>query len=358
MKRIVAPCIIGLAFLATMMSAAPATAQTGPSSPSAVIDPRVWDRLEREEELTVYISLRKPGTPLLEQTVEERVQHAHAVQESVLRSLTADDFSVTHRFPVTAGLGGRINTTGVEKLAQHPDVLSIEPSVKATLSLGQSVPLINASLIHQIDNFGAGINVAVLDSGVQKDHPKLADSIVYYRCFLIAECGTQDVIGHGTEVTGVIASSSSPTGVAPDAAIYAYKVVALSEDEDLSALAVLSAYNDIIENSLPVDFINMSFNLNDLLASPFSNGNCDVPTQGFVRDITNEILVAYAGEDIVSFAAAGNDGVKTGISFPACGVNTVGVGSVYDADVGVHSAGVCTDNSTTPDQVPLLFKLV
>lgn len=73
---------------------------------------------------------------------------------------------------------------------------------------------------------GAGLKVAVVDTGVKKDHPDLAGNIADCRdaqnSLLRARCN--DGNGHGTHVTGTIAANGKILGVAPAAKIIAIKV--------------------------------------------------------------------------------------------------------------------------------------
>lgn len=84
---------------------------------------------------------------------------------------------------------------------------------------------------------GAGVRVAVLDTGIDTDHPDLISDIAAQHCFcsgLLFGCcpnlGNEDVSaeddqGHGTSVAGIITSAGvqAPLGVAPDAKIVAVK---------------------------------------------------------------------------------------------------------------------------------------
>ncbi len=71
---------------------------------------------------------------------------------------------------------------------------------------------------------GAGVTVAVVDTGVEDDHPDLVGSEVAGRDFTREQDGV-DRIGHGTHVAATIASHRAPyRGVAPDARLLDAKV--------------------------------------------------------------------------------------------------------------------------------------
>lgn len=73
---------------------------------------------------------------------------------------------------------------------------------------------------------GAGMVVAVLDTGVKTDHPDLKDNIVgcydVQTPFIKTKC--KDGYGHGTHVAGTVAANGKIKGVAPEAKIIAIKV--------------------------------------------------------------------------------------------------------------------------------------
>ena len=85
---------------------------------------------------------------------------------------------------------------------------------------------------------GKDVRVAVIDTGIDPNHPDLQDRIADTTSFVPGESFV-DVVGHGTHVAGTIAGSrSSPLayGIAPDARLYIAKVFgARSTTVDLAA---------------------------------------------------------------------------------------------------------------------------
>tara|TARA_B100002003_G_C13860848_1_gene421435 strand:- start:352 stop:645 length:294 start_codon:yes stop_codon:yes gene_type:complete len=71
---------------------------------------------------------------------------------------------------------------------------------------------------------GAGVGVAIVDSGIDFAH---ADLVVASQCFT-AFTGCQDDAGHGTHVAGIVAAQDNNIdvlGVAPGVTLYAVKVL-------------------------------------------------------------------------------------------------------------------------------------
>jgi len=74
---------------------------------------------------------------------------------------------------------------------------------------------------------GAGIRVAVIDTGVDTRHPDLAGRTLVTRNFVDADEAAFHADRHGTQVAGLIAAAANNgigiVGVAPDVKLFAYK---------------------------------------------------------------------------------------------------------------------------------------
>ena len=92
---------------------------------TAVIDPAVLDALQTEDEVEVIIGLKQPEVPLAEATLAELQQNAAERQARVLAVLTPSDFTLIRQYEAAAALFGRVTLTGVQKLANHPDVVGV-----------------------------------------------------------------------------------------------------------------------------------------------------------------------------------------------------------------------------------------
>ena len=94
---------------------------------------------------------------------------------------------------------------------------------------------------------GKGVTVAVIDSEAALGHPALRNRVIHRRNFTQEAWGTPDA--HGTAVAGIIgANSTEYTGMAPDATIYNYKVLAthraFNATDFEGALAIQQALED------------------------------------------------------------------------------------------------------------------
>jgi subtilisin family serine protease len=277
-------------------------------------------------------------------------------------SLDEGDFEITQRWHHVNGFAGVMRESAIAKLANDPRVWRVDVDSGGTGHLAQSVPMIGGNVVRAMGFTGSGITVAVLDSGVDLTHPDVADRIVDQQCFCTNGDGSgccpngqtvqsgpgaaADDHGHGTNVTGIIASKgtvSSP-GVAPGVKIVAVKV--LDKANAFSGVAqVVSALEWLYDAHPEVRVINMS-----LGTTVSFSGYCDAASSFTMAQA--QIIDRFRARGTIVFASTGNTASSTTMGAPACVRSTTSVGAVYDGNNGAISFGsVCTDQTTTADQI-------
>ena len=342
-----------------------------PSAPPGAekVGPGVLEAIENEGGAFVAIALRQtPALAAASQDIAVLKNEVAQVQAQVLSTLSPSEYQGTHRYQTIPGLAGTVLAeSGLWKLAANPAVLKIDLDVGGTGSLGTSVPQIGADVRHSLGNDGEGVVVAVLDSGMDTDHPDLADDVNQQACFgdnngIIDGSGfcpngsdrqtglgaAEDDAGHGTHTTGIVTSGgtvSSP-GSAPGANIVPIKVLdncsfagcfyAFSE--------VTAALDYIIANNgtLEVSVINMSIGTNALFS-----GDCDNSTAWTMNGAA--AINTLRNNGVIAFASSGNNGSGTQMSAPACFSNVVSVGAVNSSDT---VASLTNSNATTDIMAP------
>jgi minor extracellular serine protease Vpr len=190
----------------------------------------------------------------------------------------------------------------------------LQPENEIRTYLQRSVPYVGTE-IPRIDGIdGSGIKVAVIDTGVDFNHPDLFGwgndgKVVGGYNFIHEGESPIDTNGHGTQVAGVIAADGEITGIAPKAKILAYKV---SEDgEGVSSELIIRAIEKAIEDE--ADIINISLGVNK--------------TNSKIERAVNLALE----KEIFVVTAAGNDGPEfETIGSPGRNFGSVTVGATYN----------------------------
>jgi subtilisin family serine protease len=270
-------------------------------------------------------------------TLSQRRRQSSDAQSRVLAALPAKDFQLVRRFTVTPALVGNVTAAGLAQLRTDPNVARVDLDRGGTGHLSNSVPQINVPLIHQdygVD--GSGVTVAVLDSGIDTDHPDLVESLAGEQCFCSGNGGccpsggstqsgagaAEDDESHGSHVAGIITNDGvvAPSGVAPGARIVAVKV--LDSNNEFCCSSDIIAALDWVANSRPdVRVVNMS-----LGTFATYTGQCDAAdatTMAFA-----DVIDALTQNGVAVFASSGNGGLTNATSAPACVANTVSVGAV------------------------------
>lgn len=218
----------------------------------------------------------------------------------------------------TATTSGKQRTdTGADRLEQRREAILDEDGV--TYGLDQiNVPEARETF----DATGDGVRVAVLDTGVDPEHPDI--DLSGYAAFdddgeTLPDEEPRDKNGHGTHVSGTVtggAASGTAIGVAPDAALYHGRVLG----ETGGTFAQITAG---IEWAVTQDA--------DVLVMSLG-------TPGYEDAMLDAVQTARAN-DIVVVAAAGNDGEGTSGS-PGNYPESVAVGATNEfEDIAFFSGG-------------------
>src|ERR1043165_1588803 len=231
--------------------------------------------------------------------------------------------------PASSGslLGGLLNTVGgllvnvlsalniriVDVTANDVQVLATDPSVSyisldapvrstghLTTTTGTQQIRVQKTLLGTNNLDGSGVTIAVLDSGIDKNHKSFATTgkIKFSKDFT-GENRTDDPWGHGTHVAAIAAGDGTPTagayeGIAPGASLVNLRVL---DSQGVGTVSgVLAALDWLLANkgTYGVRVVNMS------LGTPAINSYEDDPICNAVRKLVDS--------GVVVVAAAGNNG--------------------------------------------------
>jgi len=231
--------------------------------------------------------------------------------------------SIKHTYTLVPAIAASIPHSAIQGLSRNPRVISIEPdiavyAIDTELDNSWGVKHIGAGMVHQDGNKGTGVKIAVIDSGIDYNHPDLNDNYAGGYDFYNDDGYPMDDDGHGTHVAGTIGAEdndSGVVGVAPEADIYALKI--LGADGSGSYSDVIAALEWCVDNDIQVtnNSYGSSGDPGDLVKQAFDNANA-------------------AG--IINIAAAGNEGNPPGrgdnVIYPARWDSVIAVAATDSSD--------------------------
>jgi len=211
-------------------------------------------------------------------------------------------------------------------LASQPEVALVAPDVPLQVS-AQTVPT-GVQRIGTLQNATAKIDgvddpmpvdVAVLDSGIAS-HPDL-NVVGGYDC--TGSGDTQDRLGHGTHVAGIIGARDNGfgvVGVAPGARLWAVKVF---NDQGTGYTSWLICGLDWV-----------TAHANTIKVVNFSGGGSgsNTPNCGAGVDPLHQAICRAVAAGVTVVVAAGNDGRDASNTIPAAYPEVITVGAIVDTD--------------------------
>jgi len=180
--------------------------------------------------------------------------------------------------------------------------------------LENSGPYIGATYPNDFGVYGKGIKIAIIDTGVNYNHPDLYGfgkdgKVIGGYDYIENDNSPLDTDGHGTQVAGVLAADGNLKGISPKAKILAYRVSA--DGEGVASDLITKAIHQAIKDD--ADIINISLGVNR--------------TEYEIDRAVNAAVDA----GIVVVAAAGNSGPESStIGSPASNPNAITVGATYN----------------------------
>jgi len=257
---------------------------------------------------------------------QEQAQAEQSIRAIVPSAVIVRKFSRSFN-----GLETRISDTDAKKLQNAGFRMWTNQELRAVLM--DSVPLIGADQVWQLQDSGGqyvtgkGITIAVIDTGVDYAHPDLGGclgpncKVAEGYDIVNNDADPMDDMGHGTHVASIAAGNGALKGVAPDAVIYAYKV--LDNQGFGSRSWVIGGIDRALDPNQDGDLSDMANVMNLSLGG---SGDPDDPVSQAVDN-------AVKAGSIVA-VAAGNSGPMLGtIGSPGAAREAITVGATDKSDL-------------------------
>jgi len=239
---------------------------------------------------------------------------------TMIKSIQLLGGRVHHTYRIINALAIEGNKASLERIRKSIRPFYIEEDAIVTIDEAQVTPWgitkVKAPLSY---NKGTSVRVAIVDSGIDYTHPDLADNYMggyNFISFIPSDpLDPMDANGHGTHCAGVVAAIDNDKGVigvAPEASLYAVKVISASGSGIISDL--IAGIEWCIFNNMQVISMSLGTDANS----------------SALHEICN---AAYAA-NIAVVAAAGNS--ATGKE----GEDTVRYPAKYDSVVAVAAINI------------------
>ena len=307
-------------------------------------------------EITSFRKAYRLGTALLRKRRKEKVK---AVKEKAMPHLDPDQVTVTRSFLYAPSFAATVTSEGLKQLEQMEEVVSVETDSTVYAHTTQGLSVINAGVVRPVYS-GAGVAVAIIDTGIDYTHPALGsssnsmdfpnDKVIGGHDYGDNDQEPMDANGHGTRCAGIAAGDVVDSGsyadyaggVVPDAKLYALKITE-GAGNSASTSDIISAIEWCVDHvddntDYPIKVISISFGGGEYTSA------CDKSNTSLAHAVDD---AAAAG--ITVFASSGNEGYCSAIAAPACVSDVISVGAVFDADIGEVS--ICVDNSSCADNM-------
>ena len=265
---------------------------------------------------------------------------------------------IKYSYSIVDAIAATLPAGAIEGLSHNPHVASIDldDTVYATdieLDNSWGVERIGAGTVHTgsvqtgFANKGAGVNIGIIDSGINYNHPDLNDNYRGGYDFYYYNNDPMDVYGHGTHVAGTACAEDNGNGVTDASGKPLYGVVGVAPNCDLYSLRVLNEdgvgyWSDIIaavqwSTGVPVYLAAWG----TTPATTTQGVRMDVInlSLGQARDPGTIVKAAFDNAEkagVVIVAAAGNSGTLSGkgknVIYPAKFASVIAVAATDSAD--------------------------
>jgi len=308
-----------------------------------------------DRNVPAFIEQWQPGS---RQRLDAMAFAYQAAEQQTLAQVQSDGIALLDDLDYLPSLHLRVDSVdALMVLLRRHKVAAVFENTMHSTQLVQTKRHVGHVTAQRLGYSGEGTAVAVLDSGVNYTHPDFGactapgvpdNCRVKATVEIAANDGVLDDIGHGSNVSGIVAA------MAPDAAIYSLDVFSPKEGGNPPLASVVSletAINWVLSRkaSQGINFVAVNLSLGD------SRRNTAVCPGSWATDD----FASLRSAGIVPVVASGNEGFKNGLSSPACAPGAMSVGRVDSerfADARCTQAGYppadfdrvsCTSNSAS-----------
>lgn len=240
-------------------------------------------------------------------------------QSALVQQIEAMGGEVVHQYTLWNAVAARLPVERLAEVAALSEVAEVVEDGVLEPLLDVSVPTTGAPAFWNAAYTGQGVDVAVVDTGIDASHPALSGKVLAQKSCVAGDLDPDDLHGHGTHIGGILASQNATyRGIAYGLrALINGKASSLGSMSDSDAMACVEWA--VSGNSYGAEVLSFSFGA--------SISNDDSSLARFFDAISDQMNVLVA-------IAAGNssspDMVCTPPFSPSIAPNAISVANVDD----------------------------
>jgi subtilisin family serine protease len=240
--------------------------------------------------------------------------------------------TVYYEFMSGMGAAVDIRVSNIKALSEAAAIQFVEAEGVATINLADSIPLINADDCWAAGYDGAGVNICVLDTGIDGNHCDFpSGKIVGWVDYVGSGSTPYDDHGHGTHCASIAAGAASPYGVAKGASLMGAKVC--NSGGSCTDTAIIQGIDWGVYNGADIESIS--------LGGPGGDGTSAIAQEcNWAVDQGVVVVTVVGGEGACCTVGTPGDAEK---------VITVTASDKSDGLASFNSRGPTTDGRIKPD---------
>jgi serine protease AprX len=183
-------------------------------------------------------------------TADVIVQFRNAPGDSEIAGITARGAKLKRTLRNVRAAVFSVPASALAALSNNPEVVYVSPDREVAGRMEFAGPAVGADHAFNSGWTGSGIGIAIIDSGINPEHPDIKGRIAYSESFIAGDTRTDDPYGHGTHVAvvaaGNAAASTGPSftltfrGIAPRSHLINLRVLnANGEGSDAAVIAAI-----------------------------------------------------------------------------------------------------------------------
>jgi subtilisin family serine protease len=214
--------------------------------------------------------------------------------------------------PTGQAVVGRFGQDDREALRTHHGVRYVEPDIRVH-AVGETLPWgvdrVDAEVVHSSGDTGSGADIAIIDTGIDKDHSDLQANVGTGDSFVDYTGSWNDDNGHGTHCAGIadaVDNSAGVIGVSTSATLHAAKVLDESGSgyaSDVAAGITWVADQGYDVGSLSLGSRRSSSVIKDACTTAFRNGVLLIAAAGNEGPSKNSVGYPAAYQDCIAVSA-------------------------------------------------------